>query len=163
MVKKSPLNIVLFIFSILAAIAVFGLGELLLGLMDNWLGIPYFLQCAIYLMFAMTMLFLTIFVSEKISSGYYIPRGRVTFSGTCAKAAAIFVPCAFVVGLLTQLLYGVTTIDIGGRGGANFQGTLVVSDISGSMLDNDPDYLSIDALINYVESVPLGEHLGVVL
>lgn len=103
MVKRSSLNVTLLIFSIFAAIIVFVLGEVILGYLY---GLPYFIQTAIYLTFVTVLLFLAVYLSEKINSGYYIPRGRITFDGTCAKAAAILVPCALAIGLLTQLLYG---------------------------------------------------------
>ncbi|MCL2573826.1 MAG: hypothetical protein FWE34_04645 [Defluviitaleaceae bacterium] len=103
MTKKSSINWVMLLFSLLVAIGVFLIGEVLLGFLSF---LPFFLQTAIYLTLATILCFLGIFLSEKIHSGYYIPRGRVTFNSTCAKAAGILIPCAFVLGLLTQLLYG---------------------------------------------------------
>ena len=103
MFKRSSLNGIMLLFSLLAAMFVYVLGELLLAFMW-WM--PFILQCGIYLTFVSALCFLAIYLSEKVSSGYYIPRGRVTFEGTCAKAAAILIPMAFALGFLTQLVYG---------------------------------------------------------
>jgi len=103
MTKKSSLNGIMLVFSIVAGIAVFVLGELMLAYLPN---LPFILQCAIYLTLVAILCLLAMYISEKVSSGYYIPRGRVIFDNTCAKAAAIIIPCAFVLGLLTQLAYG---------------------------------------------------------
>ena len=102
MFKRSSLNGVMLLFSLLAAVFVYVIGELLLGFL-SWM--PFIIQCGIYLTFVMSLCFLAVYLSEKVSSGYYIPRGRVTFEGTCAKAAAIFIPMAFAVGFITQMLY----------------------------------------------------------
>jgi hypothetical protein len=157
MKKESSLNVIMLLFSIGAAFAVYLLGELLLAYVAT-INIAW--QCAIYLTFVTALCFVAIFIAEKISPGYYIPRGRITFSGTCAKAAAILIPCAFILGLLTQLLYGITGISAGNLN-PNFKGTMLVCDISGSMRSNDPEYAAVDALAKYIESVPLGEYLGV--
>ncbi|MCL2577109.1 MAG: VWA domain-containing protein [Defluviitaleaceae bacterium] len=125
MVIKSPLNFLMLLFSFFAAIAVFFLGEVLLRFIS---GLPFIFQCAIYLTFVTTLCFAAIFISEKIYSGYYIPRGRVTFGGTCAKAAAIFIPCAFALGLLTQLLYGFIFTETRG------DHTVVDGEVSGAMI-----------------------------
>ena len=103
MVKKSSLNVTMLLFSLLAAAFVFVLGEAVLWFMSD---LPFIVQTAIYLTFVTCFVFLAIFLSEKVSTGYYIPRGRVTFNRTAAKAAAILVPIALVLGLVTQLIYG---------------------------------------------------------
>jgi hypothetical protein len=108
MIKSSSLNGVMLIFSLIAAALVYALGELLLRYLAN---IPFVLQCGIYMTFATLLLFVAMYLAEKISPGYYIPYGRVTFGGTCAKAAAILVPCALALGLLTQLAYGFVGAD----------------------------------------------------
>jgi len=159
MTKKSTLNILLLLFSLVAAVVVFFAGEGLLRLLSS---MPFILQCAIYLAFVMVILFAAIFLSEKISTGYYIPRGRISFSSTCAKAAPWFIAAAFAVGLITQLIYGVI-VTTGTRDTPNFRGTLVVSDISGSMSWNDPQYISVDAMVEYIEAVPLGEYFGLII
>jgi hypothetical protein len=101
--KQSSLNMVMLLFSAGAAMVVYVLGEVLLQFV--WF-MPFIVQCGIYLAFVTTLLFVVIFFAEKIKSGNYIPRGRITFNSTCAKAAAMLIPAAFAVGLLTQLLYG---------------------------------------------------------
>ena len=103
MFKKSSLNGVMLLFSLLAVVFVYVLGELLLFFLQ---GLPFIVQCGIYLTFVLLIIYFAIYLSEKVSTGNYIPKGRVTFDSTFAKAAAIFIPCAFAIGLLTQLMYG---------------------------------------------------------
>ena len=103
MTKKSAINGAMLLFSLLAAIVLFAFGEALLTFLQ---GLPFFIQCGIYLTFVLLIVYFAIYLSEKISTGNYIPKGRVTFDSTFAKAAAIFIPCAFALGLLTQLAYG---------------------------------------------------------
>ena len=103
MFKQSSLNVTMLLFSLLAAAFVFALGEAVLVFLSD---LPFIVQTAIYLTFVTCFVFLAIILSEKVSTGHYIPRGRVTFSSTAAKAAAILVPVALVLGLVTQLIYG---------------------------------------------------------
>ena len=112
MTRNSPINVVMLMFSLLAAVVLFGFGEMLLGILHD---LPFIVQCGIYLTFVLLVVYFAIFLSEKVSTGNYIPRGRVTFGSTFAKAAAIFIPCAFAFGLLTQLMYGTVVGMMGGE------------------------------------------------
>jgi len=166
MYKNSSLNVVMLLFTAAAGVGVYLLGELLLNFLSGVTGMPYFIQTGIYLVFVVCMLFLAIILAENINTGLYIPRGPVTFSGTCVKAAAVLIPAAFVLGLVTQLIYGylaVSTDRIAPRP-EDFQGTFIVADFSGSMSWNDPDRVVVDALEDYIRNeVEIGDNFGLII
>lgn len=160
--KQSGLNVLLFLLSIAGAAASFAFGEVLLTFVAY---LPFWVQCGIYLLFVMTVCCLVMVISEKIHTGNYLLKHRREFGLTAGKAALIFLPAAVVLGIITQLLFGITgTSVIFNRN--NFQGTMLVCDISGSMIENDPDYNAIEAAISYIDdqkTVKQGEYLGVIL
>jgi Ca-activated chloride channel family protein len=100
-------------------------------------------------------------ISEMIHSGRYRVNPRKELRQTGVQALAILMPSAILLGVLTQLLYGLigTTNFIA----PIFQGTMLVSDISGSMTENDPDMDAIKAIQSYIDSAPLDEYLGIIV
>lgn len=156
--KSSLLNPLMLALSVLGAAAAFISGELLLWLAAN---LPYWLQCGLYLLLVAGICCLTMFLSEMIHSGGYLLRHRREFKQTAGKAALIMLPAALLLGIVTQLLYSLVGLQKNSR--PDFQGTMIVCDISGSMLDNDPDKDAVNAIVDYIGSVPLGEYLGVIL
>ena len=155
--KDSLLNLVILFISIAGAVVAYLLGERLLIFVAY---LPYSLQCGIYLLFVALVCCLVIMISEEIRSGRYIQRNRDDFKYNVGKAMAIFLPAAFVLGIITQLLYaavGVSSVK------PDFQGTMIVSDISGSMLDSDPDGAAVEGILAYIDTVPAGEYIGVIV
>jgi len=148
----------MFLLSLAGALAAFFFGEILLSYMQF---LPFWLQCGVYLLFVIGVCCIVMVLSEKIKTGYYLLKHDREFGMTGGKAALIFLPIAIALGILTQLLYNWGGIALNTN--PRFQGTMVVSDISGSMLDNDPDMDSIAAMVSYIETVPLGEYLGIMI
>ena len=140
MIKQSPLNVVLMLTSLVVTLLVFALGELLLAFLA---GLPNIIQCAIYLTFVTVLVFIGIFLSEKIHSGNYILKWRDEFGSTWGKAAGIMIPIGLVLGLLTQLLFGFlytqpriqTTIIPEGEVSGTIIELIDAMDISGNELD----------------------------
>ena len=156
--KSSLLNLLMFIFSVLGAAAAYIFGEVLLLYLAY---MPCWLQCGIYLMLVSGICCLVMFISEMIRPGGYLLRHRREFKQTAAKATLIMLPAALVLGIVTQLLYGLAGLQKNER--PDFQGTMIVCDISGSMYENDPQKDAVKAIAEYIDSVPLGEYLGVIL
>lgn len=156
--KSSLLNLPMLISSVLGAAAVYILGELLLLYVAY---LPYWLQCGIYLLFVSGICCAVMFISESVHTGGYLLRHRREFKQTAGKAAVILLSAALVLGIVTQLLYGLTGLQKFGK--PDFQGTMIVCDISGSMVENDPNQDAVKAITGYIDSVPLGEYLGVTL
>ncbi|MDR2664939.1 MAG: VWA domain-containing protein, partial [Oscillospiraceae bacterium] len=160
--KDKFVNPLMLVLSIIGGAAAYVFGEALLNFVAYW---PYFLQCALYLLFVTAMCCLIMLISESIHSGNYIMRRNKEFGMTCLKAMAIMLPIAFAVGAVTQLLYGLVGLRIGGFD-PDFSGTYVVCDVSGSMLDNDPDMEAVDGMIEYIDGISVrrgGEYLGVIV
>ena len=156
--KSSPLNLFMLILSVLGAIAAYILGEMLLLYVAY---LPYWLQCGIYLLFVSGICCLVMFISEMIRPGGYLLKHRQEFKQTAGKAAMIMLPAALALGIVTQLLYGLIGMQKSEK--PDFQGTMIVCDISGSMFENDPNQDAVKAITEYIDSVPLGEYLGVTL
>lgn len=156
--KASALNFLMLLLSLAGAAAAFVFGELLLSFVSY---LPYWVQSGVYLLFIMLVCCGVMVISEKIHSGGYLLKHRGEFGITSGKAALIFLPTALVLGIVTQLLYGwvfsTAVVD------PDFQGTMIVCDISGSMEDNDPGREMVEAIAAYIDTVPLEEHLGIVL
>jgi len=100
-------------------------------------------------------------LSEKISSGHYLLKHRAEFGLTGGKAALIFLPAALALGIITQLIYNWGFTALNQR--TDFQGAMIVADISGSMLENDPYMEAVEAIASYIDTVPLHEYLGIIL
>lgn len=158
MYKSSSLNPVMLILSFFGAIATYILGEALLLYVSY---LPYWLQCGIYLLFVSAICCVIMFFSEIISSGGYLLKYKREFKQTAFKAIVIVLPLALVLGIVTQFLYGLTGSRKAER--PDFQGTMIVCDVSGSMIENDPQRDAVKAIIQYINSVPLGEYLGVIV
>ena len=156
--KQSALNVLMFLLSLAGAVAAFFFGEILLVYLQF---LPFWLQCGAYLLFIVGVCCIVMVLSEKIKTGYYLLKHDREFGMTAGKAALIFLPIAISLGILTQLLYNWGGITL--TTNPKFQGTMVISDISGSMLDNDPDMDSIEAMASYIENVPIGEYLGIII
>lgn len=156
--KSSLLNPLMLMISVLGAAAAYISGELLLLFASN---LPYWLQCGLYLLLMAGICCLTMFLSEMIHTGGYLLRHRREFKQTAGKAVLIMLPAALLLGIVTQLLYGLVGVQKNSR--PNFQGTMIVCDISGSMYENDPEMEAVKAIVDYIGGVPLGEYLGVTL
>lgn len=156
--KSSLINPLMLILSVLGAAATYISGELLLLYAVN---LPYWLQCGLYLLLSALICCLTMTLSEMIHSGGYLLRHQREFKQTAGKAALIILPAALILGIVTQLLYGLVGLQKTGK--PNFQGTMIVCDISGSMIENDSQMDAVKAIVDYIDSVPLGEYLGVTL
>ena len=156
--KSLPLNLLMLVLSIAGAAVTYVLGELLLLYVAY---LPYWLQCGIYLLFVSAICCAVMFLSEMIRSGGYLLRHRQEFRQTAGKAVLIMLPAALVLGIVTQLLYGL--IGLQKSDNPDFRGTMIVCDISGSMSENDPSQDAVKAITEYVDTVPLGEYLGVTL
>ena len=160
--KDSSLNVVMFMFSILGACLAFLLGELLLAYSPALpFDVPFWVQCGLYLFLAVALSCAAMAVSEMVKSGNYLLKHQREFGLSAGKAAAIFLHAALVLGILTQFLYSWGGVE--SSGGFQYQGTMIVSDVSGSMYDNDPTRASIDAMLAYTDTVPLGEYFGIIL
>lgn len=156
--KSSPLNLFMLILSVLGAVAAYIFGEIILLYVAY---LPYWLQCGIYLLFVSWICCAVMFISEMIRSGGYLLKHRQEFKQTACKAVMIMLPAALVLGVVTQLLYGLIGLQKSEK--PDFQGTMIVCDISGSMNENDPNRDAVKAITQYIDSVPLGEYLGVML
>jgi hypothetical protein len=100
-------------------------------------------------------------ISEGIHSGNYILKWKQEFGQTCLKALLIMLPISFVIGAGTQLLYGITGIHKDDAT-PSFQGTMLVCDTSDSMNWNDPAREVIEGIKAYIDSVDVGEYLGLI-
>ena len=158
MKKASFLNILLFLLSLGGAAAAFVFGEVLLTYIAY---LPYWVQCGVYLLFVMAVCCVTMVISEKIHTGNYLMKQKKEFGLTSGKVALIFLPAALALGMVTQLLYGWLGLSSGFT--PRFQGTMIVCDISGSMSVNDPMMDTVEGMLSYIDTVPLGDHLGIVL
>jgi hypothetical protein len=118
-------------------------------------------QCGVYLLFVMAVCCVVMVISEKIHTGNYLLKHRREFGLTAGKATLIFLPAALILGIVTQLLYGL--VGTGVIFNQRFQGTMIVCDISGSMTGNDPNMDTIEAMVSYIDTVPLDEYLGIML
>ena len=156
--KQSSLNVLLFFLSIAGAAAAFLFGEILLRYISF---LPYWIQCGLYLLFVMAVCCVVMILSEKIKTGDYLLKHRTEFGMTAGKAALIFLPAALLLGIVTQLLYSWSGFSI--SRGADFQGTMIVCDISDSMNDNDPHKDTVEAMVSYIDTIPLDEYLGIVV
>ena len=156
--KQSPLNVILFLISIVGAIAAFGFGEMLLVYVSY---LPPWVQSGIYLLFVTVVCCVVILISEEIQTGNYLYKHKREFGMTAGKAALIFLPAALALGIITQLIYSWGGISINSN--PRFQGTMIVCDISDSMNENDPRMHTVEAMASYIEAVPLGEYVGVLL
>ena len=158
MQKNSSLNVLMLFLSIVGAVLAFIFGEMLLSYMDF---LPYWVQCGAYLLFVLSVTLIIVVLSEKIHTGNYLLKHQRDFGMTAGKAALIFLPIALALGMLTQWLYG-----LGFSGGGQtpkFQGTMMVCDISGSMEGNDPNMDMAEAIVDYIDTIPLREYLGIIL
>ena len=156
--KQSALNGVMLLLSIIGAVAAFLFGEALLIYVSY---LPFWIQCGIYLLFVMSVCCLVMILSEKIRTGYYLLKHRREFGLTAGKAALIFLPAALAIGIITQILYSWGGISLNTN--PRFQGTMIVCDVSGSMQENDPYMDTVESMVSYIETVPLDEHIGVIL
>ena len=156
--KSSPLNLLMLILSVLGAAVAYILGEMLLLYVAY---LPYWLQCGVYLLFVSGICCSVMFISEMIRTGGYLLKHRQEFKQTAGKAVMIMLPAALALGIATQLLYGLVGLQKFEK--PDFQGTMIVCDISGSMNENDPHLEAVKAITEYIDSVPLGEYLGVTL
>ena len=156
--KQSSLNVIMFLISIVGAIAAFGFGELLLVYLSY---LPPWVQCGVYLLFVAVVCCVVLLISEKIQTGNYLLKHKREFGFTAGKAALIFLPAALALGIITQLIYSWGGISISLN--PKFQGTMIVCDISDSMNENDPYMHTVEAVASYIDTVPLGEYLGVLL
>jgi len=144
--------------SLIGAAVTFILGEAILA---SLVFLPSIIQCALYLLVALSVCGVVMLASEKLKSGSYLLKHRREFASTALQASLIVLPCAFALGLITQWLYGlagppnITKPD--------FQGSMIVCDISGSMQTSDPDKDTVDSIMTYLETVPLGEYVGIIL
>jgi Ca-activated chloride channel family protein len=155
--KNSALNVLLLLLSLVGAAAAFIFGEALLGYVAY---LPYWVQCGVYLLFVTLVGCLVMFVSETIHTGQYTLKQRKEFKQTALKAALIFLPAAVALGMLTQFLYGL--VSLSGDENPDFQGTMIVCDVSGSMMENDPDRDAVTAVQSYLDTVPKGEYVGII-
>jgi Ca-activated chloride channel family protein len=144
------------ILSVAGTIAAYVIGEALLIYVTY---LPYWLQCGAYMLFIAAVCCAVMLISEAVNSGNYILKRRQEFKLTCAKAAAITLPAALVLGIVFQLLYGL--VGLTKAVNPDFNGTMIVCDISGSMLENDPERDAVEAILSYIDTVPTGEYLGV--
>jgi hypothetical protein len=156
--KASSINMLMLSLSVIGAVTAYIVGESLLMYAAY---LPYWLQCGIYLLFETVVCCAVMAISETIHSGGYILKRRELFRQTCSKAAAFLLPSAFILGAVTQLLYGLAGLSKSVT--PDFQGTMIVCDISGSMSDNDPGKNAVEAMLSYVRTVPLNENLGVII
>ena len=156
--KALPLNLLMLILSAAGAVGAYVLGEMLLLYVAY---LPYWLQCGIYLLFVSAIVCLVMFLSEMIHSGGYLYRHRQEFKQTAGKVILVMLPAAFVLGVITQLLYSLIGLESFEK--PDFKGTMIVCDISDSMNENDPGQDAVKAVMKYIDSVPLGEYLGVTL
>jgi hypothetical protein len=156
--KKSVLNVLMLILSLAGGVVAYIFGEALLAYVSY---MPYFAQCGVYLLFVMLVCCVVMLVSETIHSGNYILKRKKEFVQTCLKASGLLVVAAFALGAVTQLLYGMFGLGAGYK--PNFQGTMIICDISGSMQENDPDMEAVEGMLEYIDEVPLGEYLGVIV
>jgi Ca-activated chloride channel family protein len=159
MQKDKNLNVLMFLLSILGCGIVFVCGELLMFFLGY---LPYPVQTGVYLTFAAVVCGLVVFFSELIRSGGYVKHWITHFKGESLKMMVICILGAFVIGFGTQWLYGL----IGGQSAlsvVDFQGTMLICDTSGSMLDNDPERDAVYAMNEYIRTVPLDERLGIIV
>ena len=159
MYKNKNLNVLLLILSIAVLVVAFFVGELLLNATNL---LPFFIQTGLFLLLVTVLCWLAIFLSEHIHSGGYIFKWSDEFRADARKVALIFLPAAFVLGLITQLLYGMVGVVEAGEI-PDFQGTMLVCDISGSMYGNDPQRRTVDAMNGYIDGVELGEYIGIIV
>lgn len=158
MKKASSLNILLFLLSLAGTALAVVFGEALLTYVAY---LPYWIQCGLYLLFVMAVCCLVMVVSEKMHTGNYLMKHQKEFNMTSSKATLIFLPSALALGVLTQMLYG--WAGLLNYETPNFQGTMIVCDVSGSMSTNDPSRNTVKGIASYIDTVPLGEHLGIIL
>ena len=156
MCKKQIINKWMLLLSLAGAAAVFIFGEMLLVYITHF---PYWLQCGLYLLFVSVVSYVVICLSEWIKSGNYILKHHNEFKPTLFKSMLIFLPAVFALGLITQFLYGLIGVSSITR--PDFQGSMIICDISGSMNENDLDYDTIIAIQAYIDNVPVGEYFGI--
>jgi hypothetical protein len=157
MIQDKRLNVTLLLFSLLAIAVQAFAGEAVLNLLV-FVWQP--LRTAIWLTMSMGFLAVAVMLAEMIHPGGYTRNWQRNFFGDRLKILLVFIPLSFAVGFLTQFLYGFISVR---SYEADFQGTFIVCDVSGSMQGNDPDRYAIDAICDYVDTVPAGDYLGVIV
>ena len=160
MTKDKSVHPPLLIAGLIGSVGSYVIGEIVLYFCGT---LPTSPLIGVYLAASLFICGMAAYLSEHLASGNYTFNWRSgSFHKDSLRAVLIFTAAAFVLGMGTQFLYSLLGNSLDSRD-INFKGSMIVFDTSGSMESSDRDRKAIEAICDYIDVVPDGELMGLIV